>query len=86
MNPLERRRVEITARGSQLTGDQTTANPHLRSRGPSISPGAKSIPSGSLKETFVDDDRSIAIDERKPRRRGGFFITHLGAGVGRSTL
>jgi hypothetical protein len=69
MNPVERRKVEIATRGSRLTGDQPLRTRSRTSRGASISPGAESIPSGSLKLTLpttIVPSRSMSTSRPGP--------------------
>ena len=74
MNLFEPRRVEISARNSRLIGDQDQRKSGVPQQSQPLNGARRKLDSVRIPQVdLVDDDRSVAIDERNPprRRRGG---------------
>jgi hypothetical protein len=71
MNLFEPRRVEISARDSRLIGDQDQRKSGVPQQSQPLNRTRRKLDSVRIPQVdLVDDDRSVAIDERNPPRRG----------------
>ena len=70
MNLFEPRRVEISARDSRLIGDQDQRKSGVPQQSQPLNRARRKLDSVRIPQVdLVDDDRSVAIDERNPPRR-----------------